>query len=101
MDRAKCPNMKRKGDVQESGKYQDSTLLSHTRKALEGNLGGRVGRRLEQELGGKQERLRKAERRQMLWLTGDSWSGLYAGPNYPVLPVTHVWWTHVLSVYKL
>ena len=49
--KALCTNVKRKGDVQETGKYQDSTLLSHTKKPLERALGGGVGRRVEQEQG--------------------------------------------------
>ena len=42
---------KRKGDVQDPGKYQGITLLSHIMKLLERILDGRIQKRIEQELG--------------------------------------------------
>ena len=53
------PIWKRKGDVQDPGKYQGVTLLSHIMKLLERILGGRIRKRVEQELGEEQQGSRK------------------------------------------
>ena len=43
------PIWKRKGDVQDPGKYRGITLLSHTMKLLERILDGRIRKGVEQE----------------------------------------------------
>ena len=53
------PIWKRKGDVQDPGKYRGITLLSHIMKLLERILDGRIRKRVEQELGEEQRGFRK------------------------------------------
>ena len=53
------PIWKRKGDVQDSGKYRGITLLSHIMKLLERILDGRIRKRVEQELAEEQQGFRK------------------------------------------
>ena len=48
------PIWKRKGDVQDPGKYRGITLLSHIMKLLERILDGKIRKRVEQELGEEQ-----------------------------------------------
>ena len=50
---------KRKGDVQDPGKYGGITLLSHIMKFLERSLDGRIRKRVEQELGEEKQEFRK------------------------------------------
>ena len=45
------PIWKRKGDVQDPGKYRGITLLSHIMKPLERILDVRIRKKVEQELG--------------------------------------------------
>ena len=53
------PIWKKKGDVQDPGKYRVITLLSHILKLLERILGGRIRKKVEQELGEEQHGFRK------------------------------------------
>ena len=53
------PIRKRKGGVQDPGKYRGITLLRHTMKLLERILDGRIRKRVEQELGEEQHGFRK------------------------------------------
>ena len=50
---------KKKGDVQDPGKYRGITLLSHIMKLLERIVGGRIRKKVEQELGEEQQGFRK------------------------------------------
>ena len=50
---------KRKGDVQEPGKYRGVTLLSHVLKMLERILDGRIRRIVECEMGEEQQGFRR------------------------------------------
>ena len=59
------PIWKNKGDVQDPGKYRGITLLSHIIKLLERILDVRIQKKVEQELGEKQQGFRKAEGRLM------------------------------------
>ena len=59
------PTWKKKGDVQDAGKYRSITLLSHIMKLLERILDVRIQKRVEQELGEEQHGFRKAEGRLM------------------------------------
>ena len=53
------PIRKRKGEVQDPGKYRGITLLSHTMKLLERILDARIQKRLEHEFGEEQQGFRK------------------------------------------
>ena len=53
------PIRKKKGDVQDPGKYRGITLLSHIIKLLERILDVRIRRKVEQELGEEKQRFRK------------------------------------------
>ena len=53
------PIWKKKGDVQDPGKYRGITLLSHIMKLLERILDGRIRKRVEQEFGEEQQGFRK------------------------------------------
>ena len=53
------PIWKKKGDVQDPGKYQGITLLGHIMKLLERILDARIQKKVEQELGGEQQGFRK------------------------------------------
>ena len=53
------PIWKRKGDVQDTGKYRGITLLRHTMRLLERILGGRIRKVVEQELCEEQHGFRK------------------------------------------
>ena len=53
------PIWKRKGDVQDPGKYRGITLLSHIIKLLERILDVRIRKKVEQELGEEQQGFRK------------------------------------------
>ena len=50
---------KKKGDVQDPGKYRGITLLSHIMKLLERILDVRIRKKVEQELGEEQQGFRK------------------------------------------
>ena len=53
------PTWKRKGDVQDPGKYRGITFLNHIIKLLERILNVRIRKKVEQELGGEQQGFRK------------------------------------------
>ena len=53
------PIWKKKGDVQDPGKYRGITLLSHIMKLLERILDVRIRKNVEQELGEEQQGFRK------------------------------------------
>ena len=54
------PPWKRKGGVQDPGKYRGITLLSHTMELLERILNRRVRKRVHQELGEEQQGFRNS-----------------------------------------
>ena len=54
------PIWKKKGDVQDPGKYRGITLLSHIMKLLEKILDVRIRKKVEQELGEEQQGFRKS-----------------------------------------
>ena len=53
------PIWKKKGDVQDPGKYRGITLLSHIMKLLKRILNGRIRKKVEQDLGEEQQGFRK------------------------------------------
>ena len=55
------PTWKRKGDVNDPGKYSGITLLSHVLKLFERVLDARIRRRVEGDFGGRPARFQEGE----------------------------------------